>query len=143
MLRSTAVIMVLLTTRTAHGSVCVDIPELPVKLFNDAAVGSEVLHPAIVNAAWILKSICVEVVWTHCLPVSVSNQTPCHAPAGALELHILAVPGTSDFHEDTLGIAMPRLAGGDRAAVFLSHVRETAARNAGVTSVSGVLGCAV
>ena len=143
MLQSAVVIMLLLATRTAHGSACVAIQQLPVKLFNDAAVGNEVLHPAVGDAAFILKSICVEVVLTRCLPLSVSNQTPCQAPAGALEVHILSAPVTSDFHEDTLGIAMPRLAGGDRAAVFLSHVRETAARNVGVTSVSDVLGCAL
>jgi hypothetical protein len=43
---------------------------------------------------------------------------------------------TSDFSEDTLGIAMPHLGSDDHASVFLSRVRETASRNAALIDVS-------
>jgi hypothetical protein len=36
---------------------------------------------------------------------------------------------------------MPHLGSGDHAGVFLSRVRQTAARNAGIIEVSDLLGC--
>jgi len=101
------------------------------------------LRPAINDASWILKTACIKVVWIHCAPVNRSNVAICQAPAGALELHILSVPATNDFHEDTLGIAIPHVGAGDRAATFLSRVRETADRNAGIADLSVVLGVAM
>jgi hypothetical protein len=109
-------------------------------LFNDAAVRNDVLHRAKEEAAWLLKSACVDPIWIPCLVVSVSNLTPCPAPVHAIELHILSSPPTNDFREDTMGIAMPHLGSGDHAGVFLSRVRETAARNVGIIEVSDLLG---
>jgi len=40
-----------------------------------------------------------------------------------------------------MGIAMPHIGNGDHAGVFLSRVRETAARNVGIIDVSVLLGC--
>jgi hypothetical protein len=111
-----------------------------VKLFNDAFVSSKLLHSAAGDAAWILKSACVELLWVPCSPVSRSNMAPCTAPAGALELHILSTPLTNDFHVDTMGIAILSQDSGDRAAVFGSRVRETAERNAGLAGVKEIMG---
>ena len=139
-MRSSALVF-LFALRTAQGAACTALDRLPIKLFNDAAVRNEVLHTAKVEASWLLRSICVEVVWIPCPVVNVSNQTPCEAPVGAMELHILSSPATNDFSEDTLGIAMPHVLFGDHAGVFLSRVRQTVARNVGIIDVSGLLGC--
>ena len=113
------------------------------KIFNDAAVGQGVLQAAEENAAWILKTASIEVVWMPCRPVSRSDMAICKAPPGALEMHILPHPLTSDVHEDTLGFAILRMSAGDHGAVFLSRVREAAARNSGEIAVADVLGCAI
>jgi hypothetical protein len=113
---------------------------LPVKLFNDAGVGGEVLHRAKGEAAWLLESVCVELTWIPCLVVSRSNLTPCQAPVRAIELHILSSPATNAYTEDALGIAVPHLGTGDHAGVFLSRVRQTVARNVGIIDVSDLLG---
>jgi hypothetical protein len=133
-------LVLLFTLPTAQCAACTAWHRLPVKLFNDAAVGNEVLHPAKQEAAWLLKSVCVDVTWVACPLVSESNLTPCKAPVRAIELHILLSPATNDFSEDTLGIAMPHLGSGDHAGVFLSRVRETASRNAALIDVSDLLG---
>ena len=133
-------LVLLFALRTVQCAACTVRERLPVKLFNDAAVGNDVLHPAKEEAAWLLRSVCVDVTWVPCLVVSVSNFTPCQAPVQAIELHILSSPATNDFTEGTLGIAMPHFGSGDHTGVFLSRVRQTAARNAGIIDVSHLLG---
>lgn len=139
MARSAALVL-LFVLPTGQGAACSARESRPVKLFNDAAVANDVLHRAKEEAAWLLKSACVDPVWVPCLVVSVTNLAPCSAPIPAIELHILASPATNDFGEDTMGIAMPHFGSGDRAGVFLSRVRETAARNVGIIDVSDLLG---
>lgn len=139
MARSMALVL-LFALRTAQCAACTAWEPLPIKLFNDADVGNDVLNPAKEEAAWLLKSVCVDVTWVPCLIVGVSNLTPCQAPVRAIELHILSSPATNDFSEDTLGIAMPHLGSADHAGAFLSRVRQTAARNAGIIDVSDLLG---
>jgi hypothetical protein len=139
MTRSIALVL-LFALRTAHGAACTAREPLPIKLFNDAGVGDDVLHRAKEEAAWLLKSTCVDLTWVPCLVVSRSNLTPCQAPVRAIEMHILSSPATNDFSEDAMGMAMPHLASGDHAGVFLSRVRETAARNAGIIDVCDLLG---
>ena len=138
-----AALLGVLAFRITHCPPCPDIHSVPVKLFNDAAVSKTVLNTAADDAAWILKSACVKVVWIPCPPVSRSNMSPCAAPVGALELHMLPAPLTNDFHGDTLGIAMPYLDAGDRAAVFVSRVRETAAGNPEIAGVEDIMGCVI
>jgi hypothetical protein len=140
MARSIALVF-LFALRTAQCAACTARERLPVKLFNDAAVGDEVFQPAKEEAAWLLKSICVEVTWVPCVVVSESNLTPCEAPVRAIELHILSSPATNDFSEDTLGIAMPHLGSRDHAGVFLSRVRQTVAWNVGIINIPELLGC--
>jgi hypothetical protein len=140
MARSIALVL-LFALRTAQCATCTAWEPLPVKLFNDAAVGDDMLHRAKEEAGWLLKSVCVEVTWVPCPVVNVSNLTPCKAPVGAIELHILSSPAANDFSEDALGIAMPHPGYGDHAGVFLSRARQTAARNAGIIDVSDLLGC--
>ena len=123
-----------------QGAACTIRQPLPVKLFNDVAVRSEVFDRAKEDAAWFLKSVCVDVTWVSCAVVSRSNLIPCEAPVGAVELHILSSPATTDFREYVLGIAMIQLG---HAGVFLSRVRQTAARNPGIIDVSDLLGCAM
>ena len=120
---------------------CRDVHNVPVKLFNDAAVSKRLLNSAAGDAAWILKSACVEVVWVPCPPLSRSQMSPCAAPVGALELHVLPDPLTNDFHGDTLGMAMPHLDAGDRAAIFVSRARATAALYPEIVGVDDVMGC--
>jgi len=140
MLRRAALLGVLAVC-VIHSAPCPDTHRVPVKLFNDAAVSKRLLNSAAGDAAWILKSACVEIVWIACLPVSRSNLSPCAAPVGSLELHVLPGPVSNDFHGDTMGIAMPYLDAGDRAAVFLSRVRATAARDPELAGVDDIMGC--
>src|SRR5262245_27865435 len=128
-------VVLLLALRAAQGAACIERKPLPVKLFNDAAVGNDVFHRAKEDAAWLLKSVCVDLSWVPCLPVSRSNLAPCQAPVHAIELHVLSSPATNDFREETLGIAMPHLATGSHAGVFMSRVRQLAARNVGIIEV--------
>jgi hypothetical protein len=125
---------------TAYGLTCTAREPLPIKLFNDAGVGDDVLHQAKEEAAWLLKLTCLDLTWVPCLVVSRSNLTPCQAPVRAIELHILSSPGTNDFSEEAMGIAIPHLGTGDHAGVFLSRVRQIAARNAGIIDVGNLLG---
>lgn len=138
-----AALLSVFAVRIIHCASCPNNQSIPVKLFNDAAVSKRLLSLAARDAAWILKSACVEVLWIPCLPVSRSNMSPCAAPVGALELHLLPAPLTNDFHGDTLGIAMPHLDAGDRAAVFVSRVRATAARNPQIAGVENIMGCVI
>ena len=139
MLRCAALLM-FLAVRVIYCAQCLESRRVPVKLFNDASVSRKLLHSAAGDAAWILKSACVELLWVPCAPVSRSNMAPCTAPAGALELHILPTPPTNDFRDDTMGIAILRPDPGDHAAVFVSRVRETAARNPGLADVKDIMG---
>jgi hypothetical protein len=123
--------------------VCTSEEPLPIKLFNDAAVGDSVLHGAKEEAAWLLKSACVALTWVPCPVVSGKNLILCQAPARAIELHILPSPLTNDFSADAMGMAMPHLGSGSHAAVFLSRVRQTAARNPGIIDLSNLLGYAM
>ena len=92
------------------------------------------------EAAWLLESVCVNLTWVPCRVVSRSNLIPCQAPAQAIELHILLSPATNDFTEDVMGVAMPHFGSGDHSGVYLSRVRQTVARNAGVIDISDLLG---
>jgi hypothetical protein len=133
-------LVLLFALRPAHGADCTAREPLPVKLFNDAAVRDAALHRAKEEAAWRLKWVCVGPAWVPCPVVGRSNLTPCQAPVGAIELHILSSPATNDFSEDAMGIAMPNLGSGNHAGVFLSRVRQTAARSAGIIDASDLLG---
>jgi hypothetical protein len=132
--------VLLFALSAAHGVACTEREPLPVKLFNDAGVGDGVLHRAKQEVAWLLKSACVELRWVPCVAVSRSNLITCQAPIRAIELHVLSSPATNDFREDTLGIAMPHLATGSHAGVFMSRVRQLAARSVGLIDISNLLG---
>jgi hypothetical protein len=135
-----SVLLVFLAVGVIHCAPCLESRRVPVKLFNDAFVSRKLLHSAAGDASWILESACVELLWVPCSPVSRSNMALCTAPAGALELHILSAPLTNDFRDDTMGIAILRPDSADRAAVFVSRVRETAARNADLAGVKAIMG---
>jgi hypothetical protein len=122
---------------------CTSWEQLPVKLFNDAAMESNVLEPAKEEAAWLLKSVCVDVTWILCPVVTVVNFAPCAAPTNAAELHILASPLTSEGGENVMGLAMPKAGPRGRAGVFLSRVREAVDSDPGVIGVPRLLGHAM
>lgn len=133
-------LVLLFALPTTQYAACIAREPLPVKLFNDAAVRDDLLHPAKGEAAWLLNSVCVDVSWIPCLVTSKSKLTPCKAPVRAIELHILSSPARNEINEEALGIAIPHFGSGDHAGVFLSAVRETAARNAAIIDVSQLLG---
>jgi hypothetical protein len=139
MLRASTLVILFVLAAVPCGA-CLSWEELPIKLFNDAAVGNGVLGPAMGEAAWLLKSVCVEVEWIRCPVVSVSHPEPCGPPVRAIEIHILPYPMTNDFAETVLGIGFPSLGSRGNAAVFLSRVRQLAASNPGMIDVSGLLG---
>jgi len=135
--------VVLFALRTTYCMASSSEEPLPIKLFNDAAVGENLLHRAKEEAAWLLKSAGVTLTWVPCPVVTRKNLILCQAPARAIELHILPSPLTNDFSADAMGIAMPHLGSGSHAAVFLSRVRQTASRNPGVIDLSDLLGYAM
>jgi hypothetical protein len=133
-------LLLVFALRAAQGASCPRWESLPVKLFNEATVAEHALYLAQEEAAWLLKSVCVDLTWVPCGVVSRSNLDPCQAPEGAIELHILPSPATDDYTEDAMGIAMPHIGSGDHAGVFLSRVRQTADRNNGIIGISDLLG---
>jgi hypothetical protein len=114
--------------------------QLSVKLFNDAALGNAVLETAQEEAAWVLRSACVNVTWVPCPVVTRANLSPCEAPAQSPELHILPSPLTSDARRNAIGLAFPRVGSGGRAGVFLSRVRETVDSEPAAIDVPQLLG---
>src|SRR6516225_7083098 len=98
---SRRIAVLLFVCSAAHDAACAEREPLPVKLFNEAAVGDDDLHRAKEEAAWLLKSVCVGLRWVPCLPVTRSTLSPCQGPVRAIELHILSSPATNDWHEDT------------------------------------------
>jgi hypothetical protein len=138
MLRA-ATVVVLFGLRTAW-SACPVSERLPVKLFNDAVIGNDVLGPAKEEARWLLGSVCVEVEWVPCPLPTIAHHEPCGAPFPAIELHILPSPKTDDIPEAVMGIAFPTLGSRGNAGVFLSRVAQTVASNVGMISLPGLLG---
>jgi hypothetical protein len=136
-----AAVLFLFTVCVTRCAPCPETRRVSVKLFNDAIVSRKLLQSAASDAAWILKSACVEPVWIPCLPVTRSNMAPCAAPPMSLELHILPAPLTNVFSDDAMGVAMIRRESGDHAPVFVSRVRETAARNPELAGIKEIMGC--
>ncbi len=136
--RSLALIFLL----ALSGAPCAACPawgRLPVKLFNDADAGIGILNSAKSEAAWLLKSLCIEVVWVPCPVITVANLVPCQAPPGAIELHVISNTTSSDVTANSLGIALPNRVSRP-AAVFLARVQRLAAMNDGIIDVGGLLG---
>jgi hypothetical protein len=111
-----------------------------VRPFNDADVDHGVIRRATEEAAWLLQSVCVAVEWVPCTTVSVSHPESCTLPVPSIELHLLPSPTTSDVAGSVLGIAFPRLGTRGNGAVFLSHITQLVAANAGVIDVSRFMG---
>jgi len=118
---------------------CTTWEKMPVKLFNDAGVGSNALELAKEEAAWLLKSVCVAVNWIRCPVVTVADSIPCSAPTKAAELHILSSPLTHDS-ENVMGTAILMDGSEGRAGVFLSRVQEMVDSEPGIISVPCLLG---
>ena len=101
---------------------------VPVRLFNDAAVPSKMVIAAQNEAAWVLRSLCVEIEWVR----SPSTQAPStQAPSTqapltqALDIRIIATPLPYSTSAFALGMTMLNVERGNRATVFFSRVRET------------------
>jgi hypothetical protein len=119
---------------------CAARERLPVKLFDDADLGNYVLDLAKQEAAWLLKSVCVDVIWIFCPVVTVENLAACPGPANAVELHILSSPLVADLSEHIMGTAILTVGSTGRAGVFLSRVRQTVDSEPGIIGVPGLLG---
>ena len=93
---------------------CTAREHLPVKLFNDAYLENNALEAAREEAAWLLKSVCIDVAWIFCPVITAANFAPCSGPADAAELHMLPYPLTSEVGENVMGLAMPNVDGRGR-----------------------------
>jgi hypothetical protein len=87
------------------------------------------LREAQEEAAWVLRSLCVELVWTSA------------RGDDAVELRILAAPLTPDIPKESMGISLVGGPLGLRGAVFLTRVREAQRRFAPDVKMTRILGC--
>src|SRR5690242_6352734 len=85
---------------------------VPIRLLNDAAVTPRVVIAAQNEAAWILRSLWVEIEWVR------SPSTK------ALEIRIIAAPLRQNTTPFALGMTILNVKYGNRATVFFSRVRE-------------------
>lgn len=123
----------------SSGETCPMSEQLPIKLFNDAGASNFVFQQATTEAAWLLQSVCLEILWIHCPVINTENVAECPAPAGSVELHILATTKNPDLTTNSLGIAFPNQKN-RRAGVFLLRVREIVAVNGAIISEGSLLG---
>jgi hypothetical protein len=108
---------------------CDSTHPVPVLLFNDENVDARILREAQKEAAWVLRSLCVEVEWTSAEVVN------------ALTVRILAGPITPDVPEHSLGISIVAPGRATRGAVFMSRVRDTQRKYASDVNLPTLLGC--
>jgi hypothetical protein len=138
---SRAIALVFLAAfRMASGLGCAAWELLPVKVFDESSAGANVLETAKKEAAWLLKSVCVEVIWIPCDVVTTAKPVPCSAPPRALELHILEKPLSAEVPPNVMGTAVLLTGYSARAGVYFSHVRQTVNADPGIIGVPGLLG---
>jgi hypothetical protein len=100
-----------------------------VRLIDDQQLNVKMLEEAQEEANWVLRSLCVELVWTS------------EPHLKTVEIRILAMPLTSDVPEQSLGLSLVGASHGLRGAVFLQRVRDTHRRFASNVSLARLLGC--
>jgi hypothetical protein len=85
---------------------------IPIRLIDEAAVPPKVVVAAEREAAYVLKSLCVDVEWVPGLSTK------------ALEMRITVAPLGPEITNRSLGITFLDADGGNHGAVFLSRVHE-------------------
>jgi hypothetical protein len=93
-------------------SECEFIHVLRARLMDEERLSPKTLDEAREEAAWVLRSLCVDLVWTSESEIRV------------IEIRILATPLTPDVPKQSLGPSLVIPNHGLRAAVFLLRVRE-------------------
>ena len=112
---------------------------VPVRLFNDAAVPPKMMIAAQNEAAWVLRSLCVEIEWVR----SPSTQAPStQAPSTqGLDIRIIATPLPHSTSTFALGMTTLNPERGKSATVFFSRVRETRRQHLSLIRLDVLLGC--
>ncbi|HMF79532.1 MAG TPA: hypothetical protein VK604_27975 [Bryobacteraceae bacterium] len=108
---------------------CNVVRSIPVRLINQAAVNPKVLTEAQREAAWVLKSLCVEVQWA---PVPSTK---------ALEMHITVRPLGAGIDKRALGVTILDAERGNRGAVFFSRVLAIKEMFGPLIELARLLGC--
>jgi hypothetical protein len=108
---------------------CKLIRTVPIRLLNEAAIHPKLVAAAQREAAYVLKSLCVELEWTA-------------EPLGnALDLRITAAPIGSGITNHSLGVAFLDKAEGNRGTVFTSRVRAVQQMYGPLVNPERLLGC--
>jgi hypothetical protein len=110
---------------------CDAIRTIPVRLFIDAAAPPKIVLAAQNEAAWVLRSLCVEIEWVR----SPSTQ--------ALEIRIIAAPLPHSTSALALGLTTLNPKHNARATVFFSRVRETWLPYSSLIRLDVLLGCVI
>jgi hypothetical protein len=108
---------------------CDVIHTVPIRLIDEAAVPPKVVVAAEREAAYILKSLCVDVEWA---AESVTN---------ALEMRITVAPLGPEITNRSLGITFLDADRGNRGTIFLSRVRAVEEPYASRIGMGRLLGC--
>jgi len=111
-----------------RASDCGVVRAVPIRLINDAAVEPKVMVAAQHEAAYVLKSLCVQVEWT-------TNLTP------ALEMRTLIAPIADGITKHALGLTVLDAIHGNRGAIFFSRVRAAEAVYGRLVDLGRLLGC--
>lgn len=100
-----------------------------VRLIDEEQLPQQMLEEAQEEAGWVLRSLCVELIWTR------------ERSLKAIDIRILAVPLTPDVPQQSMGISLVGGNLGLRGAVFLTRIRETQRRFAPDVKMTRILGC--
>jgi hypothetical protein len=129
MLLKTALAFFFLGLLLHGGTECSANHAVAIRLINRAHVKPSVLIEAQQEAAWVLKSLCIDVEWT----VELSTKT--------LEMRIVSTPVGPGISNGCLGIAVFGSRRGNHGAVFLSRVLALRKPYESLISVGQLLGC--
>jgi hypothetical protein len=123
--------LVLLFSLSLHlgATECNVIRTIPIRLINDAAVKPKVVIAAQQEAAYVLKSLCVQVEWA------------AGPLTEALEMRIVTAPVGPGITEGCLGITLLNALHGNRGAVFISRVHALQERHKSLIGLAALLGC--
>jgi hypothetical protein len=108
---------------------CNVIRTVPIRLINEAAVQPKLVTAAEREAAYILKSLCVDLDWA------------AGPSTKALEMHITVAPLGPEITNRCLGITFLDAARGNRGTIFLSRVYALQAPYASRIGMGRLLGC--
>jgi hypothetical protein len=102
---------------------------VPIRLLDDANVEPKILQEARQEAAWVLRSLCVEADWMS------------STEAKALTLRIVGTPMTPDVPKHSLGHSIVGTTSARNGAVFLLRVRDAQRSFASEVRLPILLGC--